>query len=887
MSLQPGARFGAYEIAARLGAGGMGEVWRAHDGRLGREVALKLVADAFVADAERTARFEREAKLLAACNHPNIAVLYGQEECDGRRALVLELVEGLTLADRLEQQGALAPREALELARQVAEALAHAHAHGILHRDLKPANLKLTAEGLVKVLDFGLGRPIAGEAGAELLSSPTLTRPGTAAGVVLGTAPYMSPEQARGQAVDRRSDIWSFGVILFEMLTGTRPFQGGTTSDVLAAILQGEIDWSRLPQATPPAARRLLRRCLERDARERLRDFEDARLELTEAIAELDAPAAPSGAPRRWLAAALPWAVAAAAVAAAVPVALSTRRAPQTPRVSRLILRLSPRPLTMAGFALSLDGSQLAYVSSGQLRLRALDDESVRALPDARGRSPFFSPDGAWIGFVDADELPSKIKASGGPVQRLADPPLRVGQCVWAPDDAVLCTQPGSSRPGELLRIPAAGGPPQRLPTTAAGAREVVLWPALLPGGRSVLLTVPNPAGGPVDDATIVAQSLDTGERRELVREGAQAVYAATGHLVFGRGSALLAAPFDPSSLSVHSAPLPVAEHVTRDTVRGGRFALSADGTLVYSRETADERRLLWVDRQGRTEHVALPVHTFIDPRVSPDGGRLAVQAADGDIDVWICDIARGSLRRVSFDPGEDETPVWSPDGAWLAWATQRSGRPRQLVRRRADGSGEERLVWSTARHAHLHDWSPDGKQLLATQEGGTGSRDVWLVPVDGGEARSLLAGPFEECNPRFSPDGRWLAYSSDESGRFEVYVVRLPRLDRKAQVSVGGGDRPVWSARGREVVYRGADGRVASVRFASDARGEPSVSRPAPLFADSYGAATGRTSHVDYDVDPDGSRFVMVGAGAGPALDMNVVLGWFEELKRVGSAGR
>ena len=883
MHLEPGARFGSYEIAASLGAGGMGEVWRAHDSRLGRDVALKLVAEAFDADPDRLARFEREAKLLAACHHPNIAVLYGLEQCEGRRALVLELVEGPTLADRLAS-GPIAPREALAIAAQVADALAHAHAHGIVHRDLKPANLKLTAEGQAKVLDFGLGRPTAPDLGADadVLSSPTLTRPATSAGVILGTAPYMSPEQARGQAVDRRCDVWSFGVVLFEMLTGARLFQGSTTSDVLAAVLRSDVEWGRLPAGTPPAARRLLRRCLERDPRARLHDFADVRIEVAEALRELErGPAAEGRGPwsRRALA---PWAIAGLALAAAgaLALALVARRAASPTRVSRLLLRLSPRPLSMSGFALSPDGSQLAYFASGQLQVRALDRETVRTLPQARGSHPFFSPDGAWIGFVDVDELPCRVEASGGAVVRLADPPRRVGQCAWAAD-AILCTQPRSARPGELLRVPAHGGQPRSLPTSAAGARETVLWPHVLPGGRAVLLTVPSPRGGSVDDATIVVQRLDTGERRELVREGAQAVYSPTGHLIFGRGAALMAVPFDLAALAVRGAPLPVAEHVSRDTVRGGRYALAGDGTLVYTRETADERPLLWVDRQGRAEPIKAPPHTFLDPRVSPEGGRIAVQGADGDNDVWILDLSRGSLARLTFDPGEDETPIWSPDGTRVAWATQRSGRPRQVLERRADGSGDERVIWTTERHAHLHDWSPDGQELLVTQEGESGARNIWLVPVAGGTARPLLQGPFEECNPRFSPDGRWLAYSSDESGRFEVYVEKLPELDRKVQVSVGGGDRPVWTAHGREIVYRGADGQVASVRFSPERIGLPRVGRPLPLFPDSYGAAIGRTSHVDYDVHPDGTRFVMVGGQLGGAsYEMAVVLGWFAELR-------
>ncbi|HSD29682.1 MAG TPA: protein kinase, partial [Vicinamibacteria bacterium] len=710
----------------------------------------------------------------------------------------------------------------------------------------------------------------------------------TGAGVILGTAAYMSPEQARGQAVDRRSDVWAFGVILLEMLTGTRLFRGPTTSDVLAAVLTSELAWDRLPAGTPSAARRLLRRCLERDPRERLHDFADVRIEIGEALREMERPATAAASRRQSWRAVLPWGIALLAIASAVAATL-TRRPPSAPsRVSRLRLTLKPSPLVMAGFALSPDSRLFAYVADGQVHVRALDRDEVRALPEARGSRPFFSPDGTWIGFVGPDDAPRKVAAAGGPVRALTDPPHRVGRCAWAPDDTILCTQPASPRPGELLRISARGGPPQPLPTSAAAASERVSWPCLLPGGRAALLTIASPAGGLGDDASIVAQRLDTGERRAVVRGGSQATYSPTGHVVFGRGSSLFAVSFDPGALEARGNPFPVAERVSRDTVMGGRYALAADGTLVHIREVAHERPLLWVDRHGRAARIATPLHTFLDPRVSPDGSRIAVQGADGDNDVWTHDLARGSLTRLTFDPGEDETPVWSPDGAWVSWATQRSGRPRQVMRRRADGSGEEQAIWTTDRHAHLHDWFPDGAHLLATQDGESTARDVWIVPVAGGAARPLLNGPFDERNPRLSPDGRWLVYSSDESGRFEVYVVHLPGMDRRAQVSVGGGDRAVWAARGSEIVYRSADGHVVSVRFSPGAEGPPGVGRPAALFPDTFGAASGRTTHVDYDVDPDGSRFVMIDSQVQEATaDLGVVLNWFDELRRLTPRGR
>jgi serine/threonine-protein kinase len=891
MSLVAASRLGPYEVLGPLGAGAMGEVWRARDTRLEREVALKLLPDSLASDPDRMARFEREAKLLASLNHPHIAAVHGLEESGAIRALVMELVEGPTLAARLTQ-GPMPLAEVLALARQIAEAVAHAHEHGIVHRDLKPANIKITPAGDVKVLDFGLAKALTGdiEAGADLVSSPTRTRRGTEAGIVLGTAPYMAPEQARGKAVDRRADVWAFGVVLFEMLTGTGLFQGETTSDVLASVLKSEIDWTRLPAGTPTPIRRLLRRCLERDPRQRLHDLGDARLELEEALREPEAgeatPAEPAAVrPGRWRRL-LPWAVAFGAAAMAASLFVGRRAPPAPRRVTRLALRLVPPPLTVGGFALAPDGSRLAYVARGQIHTRALDREDVRALPDARGERPFFSPDGDWIAFVGSDGLLTKVAASGGPPQKLTDRPLGLGQCTWGGDETILCTQPDSERPGVLLAIPGRGGTAHAVPTAEAAARQAVRWPHALPGGRAVLLTVTGASGVLAADAAIAVQHLDTGERRELVRGGAEAVYAPTGHIVYVGSGSLLAVPFELETLSLRGVPLPVVAHVSADTVGGGRFALAQDGTLVYRREVGRARPLLSVDRRGAAVRIPAPDHTFIDPRVSPDGSRIAVQTSDAGSDIWICDLARGTLTRLSFDPQEDETPVWSPDGAWVAWVAQRAGQRRQVLRRRGDGSGEEQLVWSSSAHVHVHDWSPDGRSLLVTQDAAATARDLWLVPVGGGEARELLAEPFEEWNPRFSPDGRWLAYASNESGPFEIYLRRFPELDRKTQVSVGGGDGPVWTVGGRELVYRSADGHVVSVRFSMGPAGVPQVGRPEALFADVYGAAVGRMSHPDYDAFPDGSRFVMLGSQQDEGIgELSVVLNWFEELGGLATA--
>ena len=759
----------------------MGEVWRARDGRLGRDVALKLVPEAFAVDGERMERFEREAKLLASLNHPHIAALYGLEEAEGRRAIVMELVPGTTLAERLAG-GRIPLEEGLSLAGQVAEALEHAHEHGIIHRDLKPANVKVTPAGDVKVLDFGLGRPIAGDptVGADLLSSPTLTRDGTRAGVILGTAPYMSPEQARGQALDGRTDVWSFGVVLFEMLTGERLFRGDTTSDVLAAVLKTEVDWSRLPAGTPAACRRLLRRCLERDPRLRLHSMADARLEIVEAAQETDSDG------RRWPGArwrtALPWAVALVAVLAVAAVlgdpslGHHARRASRdSPWRSCLIRSRS------AGIALSPDGAELAYVSAGQIHVRALDREGVRALPDALGEPALLLPRRG----LDRLRGPGRPAAQGPGFRRprgeahrrpAASRALRLGPgrdhplhaaVVGPPRRAV--ADPGRRRSGGAA-ADGGGRPPRARPVAERPSRRA-----------RRLLTVIRSPGGSVVDAAIAVQRLDTGSRRVLVTDGAQAVLAATGHLVFARGASLLAVPFDladtdparRSGLGGRSRLLglrrgrslrPVGRRDPRLLQGGGRHPRAALGR---------PPRLGHADRR-------CPSTIFIDPRVSPDGSRIAVQASDAGNDIWICEPARGALTRLTFGPDEDETPVWSPDGAWVAWAAQPSRGPRQVRRRRADGSGEDQVVWSTNAHVHVHDWSPDGKHLVVTLDSVNTGRDVWLVPLDGGDAHPLLDGPFEEWNPRLSPDGRWLAYASNESGTIRGLRSPLPRAARQ-----------------------------------------------------------------------------------------------------------
>jgi len=871
MILAAGDQIGAYRIVAPLGAGGMGEVFRATDTRLGRDVALKRLPEAFASDPERLARFEREAKLLASLQHPNIATLFGLEDVGGERVLAMELVPGQDLRERLAQ-GPLPVDEALAVARQVAEALEEAHEHGIVHRDLKPANVKLTPDGKVKVLDFGLAKAWKGESGdpasgsAALSESPTLAHTATAAGLILGTAAYMSPEQARGRSVDKRSDIWSFGVLLCEMLTGRRLFEGETVSDVLAAVLKTEPDWAGLPAATPPAVRRLLGRCLERDPKRRLRDIGEARLALESTATAASADAAdPEARRRRGL---TPVVVGVAALAAAALGAVAGRNLlpgrPKPPHVVRLVHPLPAGHNTTGQghpLALSPDGTRFVYASDQRLYLRALDSLGPVAIPGTEEATrPFFSPDGEWLGFSAGGSL-KKVSLRGGGAVTIA---AVAGDASWARDGTILV---GAGFAG-VLRVPAASGDVVALVAPEPGFLFVA--PQVLPDGRSFLYTRSRMGGS----TETLVRSLDRDDSSSVL-QGAAGRYVPSGHLVFTRGSGLNAIAFDLRSRRTSGSPVVVEE--IRDLSLYGQyfFALSDQGTLAYVPDLSDSThtRLVAVSAAGAVSALATEPRFFSDPRLSPDGARLAIHLQDDENDVWVADPARGSLMRLSSDPGEDETPVWSRDGRFIAWTATRAEVSRGIYRRAADASGGEELLWTTSAHLHVNDWSADGATLLVEIQDPQTGPDLYRLRLGGIPAPEVFVKTrFREHSGRIAPGGRHVAYVSDESGREEVYVQSFPEPGGKLQVSTSGGTQPLWSRDGRSVFFRGG-GSVQAVPFTP---GPPAaVSAARVLFADRFENPQAG-SHTGYDVFPDG-RFVMIEpadkAQAGRRTEIVVVL--------------
>ena len=827
MTIAPGTKRGAYEILAPLGAGGMGEVYRARDTRLRREVAIKALPASLSADPERLARLEREARILAALNHPNIAAIYGLEESGESCLLVLELVQGQTLAERLAR-GALPIEDALSVCEQIASGLEAAHDAGVIHRDLKPANVMIRADGSVKILDLGLARSIEEPVVGDPSLSPTITSGGTEAGVILGTAAYMSPEQARARSLDKRSDVFSFGCVLYECLTGRRAFPGETISDTLAAILRAEPDWSALPGETPASIRKLLRRSLEKDRKKRLRDIGDARIELEEATgAPREGEGTPAMVERPNRAHPLLWALGGALlgiVAVYSAGRLFGRPAPAVPPPVHAVLPLPPNvQLNLSrrpAIAVSPDSRTIVFraVEDGVPRLyrRELGGTDAAPIPGTeQGFSPFFSPDGEWLGFFTSTELKKVPLAGGSPVPISPVPPVTAGGA-WDGDRTIVFTLTVNS---PLFRVPETGGKFQMISKLDPSRGEHShLWPQILPEGRGILVTmVVGRDFQDFENSQIVVLDPKSGHRT-VVLEGTSFARYAAGQLVFVRGGSMFRAPFDLTRLALTGSPMPLPEKVAIHSGIGiASFALTDDGTLVYAEgppAVSPRSVVLRLDRQGTEKELPLPAAAYEDPRLSPDGKTLVVGKCDGEsCKLVLYDLDRNVLTPFTSEPGRFFNPVWSPDGRRLAYSGFAVGAPTLYVKN-VDGSGPPRRLTDAptelAQAAEFpNSWSPDGRTIayVVVRQLITGrpERDVWLVSADDKRPapRRWMETTYAESAAAFSPDGQWMAYVSDESGRNEVYVRPFSGTGGRIKVSNEGGMEPVWTRGGRELLYR------------------------------------------------------------------------------------
>jgi Tol biopolymer transport system component len=890
VTLDPGDRLGAHQIADRLGEGGMGIVYRATDLRLKRNVAIKVLPAAFTADPARVARFEREAQLLASLNHSNIAQVYGFEHAllpDGSAGhyLAMELVEGEDLEERLGR-GPIPVDEAISIAKQIADALEEAHEHGIIHRDLKPGNIKVTPEGRVKVLDFGLAKAHAGAAAAssavDLAQSPTMAQSATQAGLILGTAAYMSPEQARGRPADKRADIWAFGVVFFEMLTGQQVFRGETVSDSLAATLGGDIDWNKLPYGTPAHVRQLLARCLERDPRSRLRDIGEARVAL-------DTPAATSGAARREGAAVSRnragiraiWPMLPGIALAAVAVAGWTwwRAAPSTSREVvhlDIVFPTDVEPVSgrQGGIAITPDGRAVAMVGfkDGQRRLfvRRLDTPEAMDVSGTSGAG-VFSPDGRHVAFISnataltrfslADRQ-SSILATGGDF-------VTGVSLAWSPTTVFFV------RGGSLWAVPPDGGEARQLTTLDAAQGEVLhIDPLPLPGGQHVLFSCLTAAAGA---GRIESVPVGGGARAIVVENATTPVWSTTGHLLFGRDGAVWAMPFDPDTARGRGPAVVVIPAGFVGTVRTGSlgFQLSANGTLVFVPVNFDSKRLVSVARDGAELPLALPPGSYGNPRMSTDGRRIGFER-EGSV-VETVDLVRGTRAVVVPSAVGTNFPLWTADGTRLVF--RRNNVPFWAA---ADGSGKSGVVPNSDPNTSPGSAGPDADTIIAVRLLPETGGDLYLVSLSGAfAARPLVATPAYEGSPHLSPDKRWLLYQSNATGQPEVYVRRYPDLDRAWQVSEGGGVQARWDPSGREIYYRG-NRQMMSVAF-DPSGSELALGKPRALFADVYDFGQG-LSIPNYDVTPDG-RFIMLRRGTQGGT-LRVVLNWAEELKRTLATG-
>jgi serine/threonine-protein kinase len=891
--ISPGARLGVYEITGSVGVGGMGEVYRARDTKLNRDVAVKVLPDLFAHDPDRLVRFEREAHLLAALNHSNIAQVYGVLEDPA--ALVMELVEGEDLAVRLKR-GAIPVRESLEIAKQVADALQAAHDKGIVHRDLKPANIKIRDDGAVKVLDFGLAKALALTPDSSPLvrdNSPTFTSPATTqAGVILGTAAYMAPEQAKGKAVDRGADLWAFGAVLYEMLSGKPAFDGETVTDMLAAIVTRDPDWTRLPPATPPAIVRLLKRCLERDRRRRLSDAGEARCQVEEALAAPGVARAHPAAARQFVRA-VPWVIATLALAAAAIVML---RPGQPVRVAgRYTYEIAPRTTLLLtsrpAIALSPDGSALVFAatSEGVERLYVRSSNSFEPQPLAgteSGSHPVISPDGRWVAFVTATKL-VKIPIGGGPIVELADVQDPRGLS-WDTNETITFVPFVNTG---IFQVPAAGGTPVAVTTPASGVERTHRWPQQLPNGE-FLFTVgdfSNPDS--YDNATVQVFDRGRGQRRTILTGAAMARYLPTGHLVFLRGTTVHGVGFDARTLELRGTPVPLVQGVATDATTGAaHFAVSASGALAYASAGGESSALRpsEVDRSGRVSALPLPLGVYSDIAVSPDGQQVAyVLASGGGRDVWVHNRNRKSTSKITFG-GQNVTPMWSRDGSTLYYVARHSNDiGSAIMRRTSDGSTEaEEVVPFPKNQIYLDFLKPDGKTAaLEIVEGGsfgasaarsTGNDIYELELRPGAQATPLLVTRAIEYCARLSPDGRWMAYVGVEGGRAQIYVRPVAGSGRW-QISSNGGEEPKWARDGSHLYYRNGNLLMA----VPVAKGESfELSPPTQQFAGVYDLRN--ESGVSYDVDPKSGGFIMVRPGEEVAAvnALRLVTDWFSEIR-------
>jgi eukaryotic-like serine/threonine-protein kinase len=902
MRLEPGTRLGSLEIVAYAGAGGMGAVYRARDLKLNRDVAVKVLPEAFACDPDRIARFTREAQALAALNHPHIAHVYGLEDLHPSCALIMEFVEGQTLEALLATGNPLPLADSISFARQIAAGLEAAHEKGIIHRDLKPANIMVSADGQLKILDFGLAKTAEPAAAgvADLMNSPTMLSPViTTQGVILGTGAYMSPEQARGRPVDKRSDIWAFGVVLWEMLTGRRPFARETVTDTLAALVTAEPPWTELPADLPDGLRRLVARCLVKDPHQRLRDIGEARIALEDPVtAKPPVPRAESTtarSPRKTSvrAAALVVAVGALAVAAYATAPLLRSPAAAAPLMTFDIdvpvgtrLRLAERP----ALEISPDGNLIAFAAVTddllQIFVRGRRDAVARRLPVTvntvrQGGDQTFSPDSRFMAITDGTAV-TKVPLDGGPLVRLAPVLSGTRGVAWADRTIVYSPAPRTG----LYAVDQDGGDPRELTKVAVDKGERShRWPVALPGGKAILFIVGS-LGSPdsYDDAGVDALVLGTGERRRILDGASFVKYAPGGRLVFARRGSLYVVGFDPEKLAVSSSPVLVAQQVARDPNTGAvHFSIAQDGTLIYVPGSASEglRGPVWGDRTGAPEPIDLTPDVYNDPSISPDGRRVALLVGPiGHGDIWIYDFTQTTFTRLTSD-GKSATPTWSSDGRWLYYVSLDTAARRTVIfRRAADGSGNAERVTSTDLRTYLGSVIPERGVAIGAANAWIGSFHIVSIALDGGQVTTLTDPRTQAYAAEASPDRKWMAYTSEESGRREVYVQSLAGTNARTLISTAGGEEPHWSPDGRTVYYR-LDDRLMAV--AVQTAGALVAAKPVLVLRGMYDLQS--ETGLSYAVDPRTGRFLMLRLSApeasAPRTSFRIVVNWAAHLEQ------